>query len=41
MPLRDPTAEVIPNFEDDLWEGARDAIIEGGKSAEEAVEIQK
>lgn len=39
MPPHDPTADMQPNFEDEAWEGARNAIMEGGKSAEEATEI--
>jgi hypothetical protein len=41
MPPRDPTSDVEPNFEEDAWEGAIAAIVEGGKSEEEAVEILK
>ena len=39
MPPRNPTADVEPNFEEDHWEGARTAIMGGGKTAEEANEI--
>ena len=39
MTPRDPTADEEPDFKDESWEGARTAIIGGGKTAEEAVEI--
>jgi hypothetical protein len=39
MPPRDPTLDVEPDFEEEAWEGTIAAIVEGGKSAEEAVEI--
>jgi hypothetical protein len=39
MPPRDPTADAEPDFGEELWEGARNAIIEGGKTAEVAIEI--
>ena len=39
MDPRDPTGDVIPDFLSDQWEGAREAIVQGGKSAEEAAEI--
>ena len=39
MPPRNPTLDIEPDFSDELWEGARNAIVEGGKTAEEANEI--
>ena len=37
--MRNPTADTEPNFEDAVWNGARDAIVAGGKSPEEANQI--
>ena len=34
-----PSTEVEPNFAGESWEAARDGIISGGKTAEEAIEI--
>ena len=39
MQPRDPTEDTEPDFESDAWQGARNAIISGGKTAEEATEI--
>ena len=39
MEIRDPTKDVEPNFLSDDGEGMREAIVEGGKSVDEAVEI--
>ena len=39
MAPRDPSTDEEPNYEDEFWEGPRTAIIGGGKTAEEAVEI--
>ena len=41
MQLRDPTRDVEPNFEDAVWAVAREAIMAGGKSPEEALDILK
>ena len=37
MAPRNPTADKEPDFEDESWEGPRTAIMEGGRTAEEAV----
>jgi len=39
MEILDPTLETEPDFESETWEVPRNAIVEGGKSDEEAVEI--
>ena len=39
MAPRNPTADEEPNFKDKIWEATRAAIVEGGKTVEEAVEI--
>ena len=39
MPPHNPMADTQLDFEDEAWEAAREAIIGGGKSAEEAIEI--
>ncbi|KAF9789218.1 hypothetical protein BJ322DRAFT_1017925 [Thelephora terrestris] len=39
MQLRDPTTETEPNYEDAVWDAARNAIMAGGKSLEETLEI--
>jgi hypothetical protein len=39
MEPRDPTADIEPNFNDEVWDALRSALIEGGKSEEEAVGI--
>ena len=39
MGPRNPTEDVPPDFLSDDWEAERDAIIQGGKSAEEAAEV--
>ena len=41
MEPRNPTEDVLPDFLSDDWEAARDAIVLGGKSVEEAAEILK
>ena len=37
MAPRNPTADEEPDFEDESWDGPRTAIMEGGRTAEEAV----
>ena len=39
MPLHNPTGNEEPDFRDEGWEGVRAAIIEGGKTDEEATEM--
>ena len=39
MPPHDSMADMQPHFKDEAWEAAREAIIGGGKSEEEAIEI--
>ena len=41
MDPRDPTADIEPDFEEEAWEAPRQALIEGGKSLEEAVDVLK
>jgi hypothetical protein len=39
MQPRDPTDDNEPDFDTPVWEGAKAAIIAGGRSAAEAIEI--
>ena len=39
MELRDPMGDTALDFLSENWEGPRDAIIQGGKSVEEAIKI--
>lgn len=39
MEIRDPTGDTEPDFHSNSWEIPRNAIVEGGKTVDEAVEI--
>ena len=41
MPPRDPADFVEPDFEGDDWESVREALVAGGKTVEEAIQVMR